>query len=458
MMTTTANQPETARPKTLAEQTIAAATVAPASVLPQPFNRLRQAAQNRLSQVPFPTRRQERYKYCQLDGLSNTAFESFQVFPKISADQLAALTLPECQDARLVFVNGRYQPQLSQTKALTAIKGFHITPFSGMDDAAAEALLTQRLEAQVAGDDNWFSLANTALLDDGLHIRVDRDVVVDVPVQLLFVMAGADATPRIAAPRLVAELGPYARLTVMEHYVGLNNASATLNTMGFDVFLDDGASMTTILFQEDHQAGFHFNQRRVQVGRHAGFNQHTLAFSGLLSRFDNHVTVVGEQGDARLNGLLLLNSSRQSHHHLLIDHQAGHSTSNQLYKSIVLDEARGEFDATVKIAKGAQQTNAAQLNKNLVLSPLAKVYTRPQLLIDADDVKCAHGATVGQLDEEEQFYLTSRGLSPAQAQYMLIDGFAQELIDQLPIASLHQRLTGELQDWFNQRFGQQAAE
>jgi Fe-S cluster assembly protein SufD len=217
-----------------------------------------------------------------------------------------------------------------------------------------------------------------------------------------------------------------------------------LNAPVLDVKADANSKLDLCLIQSEGVNGFNLAATHLHQATGSEINVHCLAFGSHTSRHHLEVTLSGEHATCRMNGLSLLSGNSSVYRHVVVNHPVGHCVSEQLFKGIINDQARSEFDGTIVVGKGANGTDATQLNKNLLLSGQARVYTRPQLQIDTDDVKCAHGATVGQLEEEELFYLVSRGLDKRTAQNLLTFGFAEEVIDRIDSTPLKERLTNRL--------------
>jgi Fe-S cluster assembly protein SufD len=298
----------------------------------------------------------------------------------------------------------------------------------------AVALEAQLGSQQTLGN-NVFAALNTAFLQDAAVLVVPRGVALAAPVHVLFVttQAGAISHPRCL---VLAEAG--SRVTLVEDYVALQDAAYLVNPVT-EIVLAERAQLTHVRVQRDGRQAFHIANCAVSVGRSANYQSVSVALGAQLSRY--HLSVVlGEGAECAVDGLALLAGSQLADTHSCIDHAQPHGTSRQLHKCIADGSADAVFNGKVVVRPGAQRTDSAQSSRNLLLSGRAQIDTQPQLEIFADDVKCTHGATIGQLDAEEVFYLQSRGLSDSAARQLLTYAFGAEIIERIPVPSLKRQL------------------
>jgi Fe-S cluster assembly protein SufD len=330
-----------------------------------------------------------------------------------------------------VFVDGIYAPQLSSPAPEGGVVVTNLLTAMATHAAALEAQFGRR---QMLGD-NVFAALNTAFMQDAAVVLVQRHVALAAPVHLLFVatQAGALSHPRCL---VLAEAG--SRATLVEDYVALQDAAYLVNPVT-EIVLADQAQLTHVRVQRDGPQAFHIANGAVSVGRSAIYQSVSVAMGAQLSRY--HLSVVlGEGAECAVDGLALLAGSQLADTHSCIDHAQPHGTSRQLHKCIAEGSAHAVFNGKVIVRPGAQRTDSAQSSRNLLLSSRAQVDTQPQLEIFADDVKCTHGATIGQLDAEEVFYLQSRGLSGSAARQLLTYAFGAEILERIPVASLKHQL------------------
>lgn len=426
MSTATARRPPTVDHlgKLLADQPL------PAPSPWVPLNVLREQAHTSLGALAMPTRHDEAWRFTDLAPLHRLTLQ-----PALSSGSLQPADIAEfyLDDAvtRVVFIDGRYAPQLS-SPAFDG--GVLVTDLQTALLTHADALETQ-LGRHMALGNNVFAALNTAFMQDAAVLVVPRHVTLAVPVHLLFVttQAGAVSHPRCL---VLAEAG--SRVTLVEDYVALQDAAYLVNPVT-EIVLADQAQVTHVRVQRDGRQAFHIANCAVSVGRSAHYQSVSVAMGGQLSRYQLSVAL-GEGAQCAVDGLALLDGNQLADTHSYIDHAQPHATSRQLHKCIVDGSARAVFNGRVMVRPGAQQTDSQQSSRNLLLSGQAQVDTQPQLEIFADDVKCTHGATIGQLDAEEVFYLQSRGLSESVARQLLTYAFGAEILERIPVPSLKRQL------------------
>ena len=395
-----------------------------------PINALREKAHTALGALALPTLRDEAWRFTDLAPLHQLAFQPMLAAGGLQPADIAALCL-DGASTRLVFVDGVYAPQLSSP---------------GQDDGAVvtdltSAMLTHAvaLEAHLGRHmrlgDNVFAALNTAFMQDAAVLVVPRHVALAAPVHLLFVatQAGVVSHPRCL---VLAEAG--SRVTLIEDYVALQEAAYLVNPVT-EIVLADQAHLTHVRVQRDSLQSLHLANCAVSVGRSASYESVSVAMGAQLSRYNLNVAL-GEGAHCAVDGLAWLGGSQLADTHSCIDHIQPHGTSRQLHKCIADGRAHAVFNGRVMVRPGAQHTDSQQSSRNLLLNGRAQVDTQPQLEIFADDVKCTHGATVGQLDPEEVFYLQSRGLSESVARKLLTYAFGAEILDRVSLPSLKHRL------------------
>jgi len=404
--------------------------------------RLREGAFGWFEESGFPTTDEEDWKYTNVAPVARAAFmpldagaaaelESAAVEPFVSA---------EARGSRLVFVDGRFSPELS---SLEAIPREVVAEDLGAALAGEHgAVLWEHLGRLSGEGSDAFSALNTAFIGGGAFLRVPAGVEVKSPVQLLFLStpsaSGAAAFPRVL---IVAERD--SRLDVIETYASLGDAEYFTDAV-VEVFVGEGARVTHYKVQDEGARAFHIASTRAELSRGGAYDLTTVTLGARLSRHEIEVTLGGEGAECRVDGLYIVGTGQHTDTHSLIDHRTPNCTSRQNYKGILDGSSRAVFNGRVYVHEGARQTDAEQSNKNLLLSTDARVDTKPQLEIYNDDVKCAHGATVGQLEEEELFYLLSRGLHPDLARNLLTYGFAEEIVGGIKFESIRAQLDGAI--------------
>ena len=393
-------------------------------------NALREQGQTALGALAMPTLRDEAWRFTDLAPLHRLTLAPVLVARPLQLEDIAPFCLDDAA-CRLVFVDGVYAPQLSSSTREGSVVVTDLPTAMATHTAALEAKLGRQ---QMLGD-NVFAALNTAYLQDAAVLVVPRHVEVAAPVHLLFVatQAGALSHPRCL---LLAEAG--SRVTLVEDYVALQDAAYLVNAVT-EIVLADQAHVTHVRVQRDGLQAFHIANCAVSVGRSANYQSVSVAMGAQLSRYSLSV-VLGEGAECAVDGLALLAGSQLADTHSCIDHAQPHGSSRQLHKCIADASAHAVFNGKVIVRPGAQRTDSAQSSRNLLLSSRAQIDTQPQLEIFADDVKCTHGATIGQLDAEELFYLQSRGLSGNAARQLLTYAFGAEIIERIPVASLKRQL------------------
>jgi len=393
------------------------------------LNRLRADAVDRVGALTVPTTRDEEWRFTDISPLTRISFQPARSAPRLELADIESFDVPEAA-ARLTFVDGVYAPQLSFNRAGVVVENLA----SGVNQhgATLEAHLGRYAEFQ----HNAFAALNTAFLQDGALIVVPRNAAVAAPVHLLFVAARQDVA---AYPRclVVAEAG--SEVTVVEDSVALQD-EAYFNNAVTEIAVGDGARVRHVRVQRDSGKAFHIANCAVTLAHASRYQSVSVALGARISRYNLNVLQAAEGIECAIDGLALIADRQLADTHTSIDHAKPHGISRQLHKCIVGGAAHAVFNGKIMVRPGAQFTDSSQSSRNLLLTGKAHVDTKPQLEIFADDVKCAHGATVGQLDAEEVFYLMSRGLADAAARNLLTYAFGAEIIDRIPIASLRHRL------------------
>lgn len=384
---------------------------------------LREAAELRLAGRELPTTREEDWKYTDLKALAGIPFGAA---PSVKVDTSSHL-LPEMVGTRQVFVNGRYAPHASCASAVPA--GVRYFPMSHASEACHTLGTLGNGTAK-----NLFEDLNTARFEDGAVILVPKNLKVALPLHVLFITK-AEA-PAAVFPRLLVVLERGAELELVEEHHG---EGAYLSCPVVEVHVAEGAILRHERVQRESPEAFHLGTLKAEVGKGGQYHSRTLSFGARLSRQQPWVRLA-EGAEATLDGLALLDGAQVADTHSFLHHAEPGATSHQLHKCIVDGKARAIFNGQILVAKGAQGTDARQQSRNLLLSEAARVDTKPQLEIYADDVKCSHGAAVGQLDPEELFYLQSRGMDADDARNLLTYGFAADVLTHVPVASLRRSL------------------
>jgi Fe-S cluster assembly protein SufD len=385
---------------------------------------LKESAMRRAVARGFPGARDEDWKYSSPVALEKRAFRSSATLTRFDAKDLADVAIPGLDAFRAVFVNGRFMAALSELP-----EGARVTSLSSAGDS-----LNAALAVPAEWQDDTFLNLNTALFQDGLLLELDASAHIVKPLQLLHVsVLGEIASAH--HPRFLLRLAADSRIMVIERYVGLEGAQHFTNAVT-QIELAERAQLVHVRLQTESAQGFHVGRVLVRQAAHSGYRSHNLQLGGLWSRLDLHTRLEATGAHAMLDGLYAVGSRQHVDNHTRVDHLAPGAVSEEIYRGVLDGHGRAVFNGKVVVAKHAVKTDAQQANHNLILSRGAEIDTKPELEIYADDVKCSHGASIGQLDEQQLFYLRSRGLDAAAARGLLIYAFADKLLSRLPHPAL----------------------
>ena len=400
------------------------------------LNVLREKAVNHVSALSLPTTSDEEWRFTDISSVSNISFAPALSASRLKVTDVAHFFIDEAT-TRLVFVDGIYAPELSITDADSGVVVSSLSTVGAQYTKKVEMHLGQH--ASINND--AFAAHNTAMLDDAAVIIVPRDVPTAAPVHILFI---AKQKELVSTPRclMIAESGSV--VTVIEDYVALSQPhqqeEAYFTNAVTEIVLEDNAHLTHVRVQREGSKAFHIAECAVSLGHASNYQSVSIALGALISRYNLRVLQTAEASQCTLDGLTLISGRQLADTHTCMDHAKPEGTSRQLHKCIVGGNAHAVFNGKIMVRKSAQRIDAKQSNRNLLLTPKGHIDTKPQLEIFASDVKCTHGATIGELDNEEVFYLRSRGLSEPAARNMLTYAFGAEVIDRIPITSLKQQL------------------
>ena len=402
-----------------------------AAGLAQPWLRkMRENAFARFYEVGFPTTHDEDWRFTNLAVLVQTPFRlAASGRHRLSHEKLQSYRLmgASCQ---IVFVDGRFAPELSFLGELSPrIEVASLAERLASHPETIEKHLGRHLDTQR----DAFSALNTAFLEDGAYVRVAAGEVAAGPIHLLFVSMGAsnsDKTPTMSHLRNLIVAEENSQVTVVEDYVSLGSGLALCNT-ATELVAGDHSVVSHYMIEREDTRAFNISTLRIQQGRSANVASHSVLLGGALVRNNVHPVLAGEGGECLINGLFIGRGSQHLDNYMLVEHASAHCGSRQYYNGILDEHAHGVFHGRIIVHKDAQKTDAKQTNRNLLLSDDAQIDTKPQLEIYADDVKCTHGATIGQIEGDAIFYLRSRGIDADSARRMLLVAFANECLDRM---------------------------
>ena len=406
------------------------------------LDRSRESALEAFANAGFPTPREESWKYTRVTPIEKRNFDIANANGiELRRADVERYFLDDVDCEQLVFVDGRYVDSLSRRGHADC--GVRISTLESAVDAAPDFLESHLGRyAQTSGQP--FSALNTAFMSDGAIVHIDNRAAQApssvLPIHLLFLATREDV---VAHPRILVVAEPASRATVIESYAALANGCYFNNALTEIAVMED-ADVEHYKLQEESLQAFHVATLEVRQERASRFASHSISFGGRLTRNDINVLQNAESTSTSLNGLFMVSGRQHVDFHTCIDHAKPNGSSEETFKGILDGHARGVFNGRVKVHPDAQKTDAHQSSKNLLLSRNAEIDTKPELEIYADDVKCSHGATVGQLDEQSLYYLRSRGIGVNEARGLLTYGFARDILDRVGLEALQEKLTGEL--------------
>lgn len=396
---------------------------------------LKDNAANWVSHSTLPTKKDEEWRFTDLSPLRQFDFNLTNK-NYISPDFADFTAISE---TRLVFVNGIFVKELSAIANLP--DGVVVSNLSSLSNLDGE--LVKEYLAQSEGAKEVFTALNTAGINDVAIIWLSRNVIVETPIHLVFITAGEQI---ISQPRCLVVAKNGSEVTFVEEFIHGSTGEEKdkqvyLNNVVTEIWIDENAGVNHSRIENDSIEAFHIGKTAVTQARNSRYTCNAINLGGKLSRHNLEILQTGEQTETNLNGLTIIAGNQVSDTHSALALNHPYSNSKQLQKNIIADKAHGIFNGKIFVPKPAQLTDASQLNRNLLISPQARIDTKPQLEITADNVKCAHGATVSQLEDDEIFYLQSRGINENNARHLLINAFAAEIINQIPVPSLRQNLS-----------------
>lgn len=392
-------------------------------------------------ELSIPTKKDEEWRFTNLSSMMKLSFQA-PTLVDLDALNIAPFILPEVADSRLVFVNGVFAPQLSE------VKGIENQVFVGNLGQLPEEYQKRvgNYLAQQPGSEEVFTCLNTAGLTDAAVVWLPKNQVLEKPIHLLFIATETEI-PILTQRRCLVVAESNSSGKIIEHCVTAEvicpeapNSHPYLTNTVTEIWVEENAEIHHSRVQRDAGAAFHIGKTAIAQAKNSRYTCNAINLGGRLSRHNLEVVQMGEGTETNLYGLAFLRNEQEIDTHSSITLNYPNSVTDQLYKCIVDDKAHSIFNGKIYVSQTAQLTNAAQLNRNLLLSSGGRVDTKPQLEIIADNVQCSHGATVSQLDDDEVFYLQSRGLSQEASRNLLIDAFAAEILNKLPLPSLQRIL------------------
>lgn len=409
---------------------------------PRWLRELRQDAFALFCEMGFPTTKNEDWRFTNVSAISQGTFRlSPDAHQPITGDDLQPFHIPGTV-CRLVFVNGRFAPELSDLGSLPAA--------AKVGSLAAEIANNPRvvephLGRYINSGRDGFSALNTAFIEDGAFVFLPRRAIIEAPIHLLFISA-TDGTPAMAHPHTLILAEEKTQAGIVEDYVSLGNGAFFSNVVT-ELVAGENAVISHYLIEREDQQAYNVSTLRLQLARSANVSSHSVLLGGALVRNNVHPVLAGEGGECLINGLFIGNGRQHMDNYMLVEHASPHCSSRQFYNGILDGNSHGVFHGRIIVHKDAQKTDAKQTNRNLLLSDNAQIDTKPQLEIYADDVKCTHGATIGQIEENALFYMRSRGIDEASARRLLLFAFASESLQRMKSDTVRGYLEDVIRQW-----------
>ncbi len=400
------------------------------------IHKVRKDAITAFAEMDFPTTKNEDWKYTNIEPILNYNFIPAERKTKLNPEDISKYLIAGLKAKILVFINGQFSEKLSSLNHDIEKLGIKIDSLANMVKNTPE--FVNKYFAKYAKLNNGFIALNTAFAKDGAFIYVPDEITVNNPIHILN-LNGGENDNLLSQPRNLIIAGKNSRVKILETYNSTTDKTNFTNVVT-EIIADEGSNIDLYRIQDENINSFHVSLTQVEQKKRSVFTIYTMTTGGALVRNDVNSVLDDEGCETHLYGLYITDGSQHVDNHTLMDHAKPHCLSNELYKGVLNGKSRAVFNGKVLVRPDAQKTNAYQSNKNILLSPDAKVDTKPQLEIFADDVKCSHGATVGQLDEESLFYLRSRGIPKEMARSILIRAFANDVFEEIKIDEVHEHL------------------
>jgi Fe-S cluster assembly protein SufD len=411
---------------------------------------LREEGIKRFLELGFPTPENEDWRFTNVTPIARTAFSieknGHKQVPPAALDRF---TFPKLKTIRLVFVDGTYTQELSDVSLLP--QGVEVTSLASALKIKDE-LVKKYLSKYADFKDEAFTALNTAFMQDGGFIYIPRGIRLKEPVHLLYITAKSD-NATITNPRNLIIIEDNCEANIIEHYVSLDE-SVYFSNVVTELVVGENSSVGHYMIECESRKAFNVSTLRVEQGRSSNIRSHSVLLGGALVRNNVHPVLAGEGCDSLINGLYMSTGRQHMDNYMKVEHASPHCDSRQFYNGVLDGRSRGVFHGRIIVHKDAQKTDAKQTNRNLLLSDSAQIDTKPQLEIYADDVKCTHGATIGQMDENAVFYLRSRGIGEDSAKDILLSAFTSGTLESMQLEEIRNYCEGLVAEWFARRKGE----
>lgn len=408
---------------------------------------IRKHAITKFSELGFPTPRDEDWRFTNVAPIARSSFHiPLNGIGQVSAADLTPFQFEGQQICELVFINGHYSAELSTHCTLP--EGVIVLNLAEAINSQ-EDILKENLAKYADFENEAFTALNTAFMEDGGFIYIPKGTVVEEPIHLLYISTAGDK-PSITNPRNLIIVEDNCEANIIEQYVSLDE-NIYLSNVVTEMVVGENSSVGHYLIELESKKAFNISTLRVQQARSSNMRSYSVLLGGSLVRNNIHPVLAGEGCNSLINGLYMSTHRQHMDNYMKIEHVSPHCDSRQLYNGVLDGRSRGVFHGRIIVHEGAQKTDAKQTNRNLLLSDYAQVDTKPQLEIYADDVKCTHGATIGQIDENALFYLRSRGISKEASRDIILNAFTNETLESMTVDSIKKYCTNLVADWFRQR-------
>lgn len=407
------------------------------------LKKTREKAIRSFTSLGFPTIHDEDWRFTNVSPIARTSFAlTANGNAKISSEDLKLDDFMSLSQIQLVFIDGRFSPELSALNGDRRVKILNLArAFFDYHD-----LLRDHLTHYADFEHDAFTALNTAFMEDGAFVLIPKGVLTQETIHLLYISTPNDV-PHLSNPRNLIILEDNSQATVVEHYVSLGD-SVYFSNVVTEVVIGENSTLDHYTIERESIKAYNVSTLRVQQMRNSSLNSHSFLLGGSLVRNNVHPVLAGEGCHSFINGLFMSRDRQHMDNYMKVEHASPHCDSRQLYNGILDDKSRGVFHGRIIVHKDAQKTDAKQTNRNLLLSDSAQIDTKPQLEIYADDVKCTHGATIGQLDENAIFYMRSRGLSEESARAMLLYAFTSSTLESMNVKQIRDYLEKLVSEWF----------
>src|SRR3989339_631693 len=397
----------------------------------KPVHELRRSAISKFSELQFPTTRDEEWKYTNISPLLKHDFVPVQKSAEDYEFEVNHFLFDKMEHSLIVFINGMYSSGLSKIKDLP------------------KGVVVKSLSEAIKEENHIFTSLSAAFVQDGAFIYIPDGKVVEDPIHILFLTI-SDNQKILVQPRNLFVAGKNSQFTIIEHFASTSDEDIYFTNSVTEIVTEENAFVDHLKVQEESKKAFHIGRMDVHQERNSNFVSHLISFGAAISRNDFNSRFNDDGGESMLNGLFLIEGTQLFDAHTLIDHAKPHCNSHEHYKGILMGSSRGVFNGKVIVRKNAQKTNAFQENNNIILSDDALVNTKPQLEIFANDVKCSHGATIGQLDNDAMFYLKTRGIGVDRAKAILIHAFASDVVRYIKVNAVREYIESILKKKFHE--------